>query len=460
MSSALPWIIKYRPKNLSEYVDQEEAKAYLSAWIKEWLKGNIPSKRAVLLNGPPGVGKTALAEAVAGEFGLQIVEMNASDFRRKSDIERVAMIASKARSFDGKPRIILLDEVDGLSAREDLGGVEAIIDVIKATKNPIIMTCNNAYANQLRSLRYLDEVALVDMRELQQRHVLEVLKRICDSEKIFCDDKALKSIHEKNKGDLRACINDLESLGRTYGKVTPELVERLVPYRDRELDPFETLRGIFFAKYAWQAKSAAMHSQLDFDTLIQWINENIPLQLTSIENVFLAYETLSRADVYRGRIIKTGSWDFLSYANDLSTAGLSVVAKREKLKWVKYSFPSMIKLLAETKSARERLMSAASKIAAKAHVSRKTALSEFIPLIRIVYRLDKVKAAFMMKSLGIAPEEATVIVGDQEASELLSMRLSELESLLKKGEKEREGYRPAGRSRESPSKRSGQRTLF
>lgn len=464
MSSYVPWIIKYRPRNLTEYVNQDEAKAFLTAWIKEWLREKTPSKRAVLLHGPPGVGKTALVEAIAGEYKLQVVEMNASDFRRKSDIERVAMLASKTRSIDGKPKIILLDEVDGLSGREDLGGVESIVEVIKNARNPIVMTANNAYANQLRAIRTMDEVVLLELRELGQRDVLKVLSRICESEGIFCDEKALKGIYEKNGGDLRACINDLESVGRTYGKVVPELVERLVPYRDRELDPFETLRGIFFAKYPWQAKSAAMHSQLDFDTLVDWINENIPAQLVGLERIYEAYEVLSRADVYRGRIIKTGSWDLLSYANDMATAGLAVIAKREKLKWVKFGFPEKIRLLSETRYSREKLMSVAGKIASFAHVSRRTALSEYIPLIRAIYKLDKVKAAYLMKSLGVSPDEAAVVVGDQEVRGLLEKKLTELKSLIKKPEKPptkgSKGSTQFDEGRETPSKRSKQRTLF
>lgn len=463
----LPWIVKYRPKNLSEYVNQEEAKSFLSSWIKDWLKGTVPSKRAVLLYGPPGVGKTALAEAIGGEFRLDVVEMNASDFRKKSDIERIALIASKARSFDGKPKIVLIDEVDGLSAKEDLGGVEAIVEVIKDTKNPIIMTANNAYADRLRSIRTLAEVILIELRELHQRDVIEVLKRICESEKLTCEEKALKTIHERNRGDLRSCINDLEAIGRAYGKVTLDITEKLTPYRDRELNPFDTLRSIFFAKYLWQAKSSAMRSELDFDTLMQWINENIPIQLSEPESVYQAYEVLSRADVHRGRIVKSGSWDLLSYANDIATAGIAMVAKREKLRWVKYSFPSTIKALAQTKAPREKLYESAKKIAKQIHVSSKTVTNEYVPLLRIIYSFDKVKATLIMKTLGISPDEAVIIIGDESVRELMERRITELKGLLKKRREERKvtsieeskDYKPVGPETKTPSALSTKRVL-
>jgi hypothetical protein len=124
----------------------------------------------------------------------------------------------------------------------------------------------------------------------------------------------------------------------------------------------------------------------------------------------------------------------------------------------------MIKMLAETKASREKLLSAAEKIARNVHVSRRTALAEFIPLLRVIYRLDRNKAAYIMKSLNISPDEAVVITGEQEARQLLEKKLSELAALAKKQEKtskpESKGYKPAGQSRESSSKHSRQRTLF
>jgi len=116
----IPWIIKYRPKTLSEYVDQDEAKSKLVEWIKRF--PNVENK-AVLLYGPPGVGKTTLVECIARDLGYELLEMNASDFRRMQDIERIAISASDKGGLFGKRRLILLDEVDGINTRSRYRGI-------------------------------------------------------------------------------------------------------------------------------------------------------------------------------------------------------------------------------------------------------------------------------------------------------------------------------------------------
>lgn len=136
----IPWIIRYRPKSLSEYVDQDEAKSKLVEWIKRF--PNVENK-AVLLYGPPGVGKTTLVECIARDLGYELLEMNASDFRRMQDIERIAISASDKGGLFGKRRLVLLDEVDGINTKADIGGLEAVLRLIEVTKVPVIMTAND-----------------------------------------------------------------------------------------------------------------------------------------------------------------------------------------------------------------------------------------------------------------------------------------------------------------------------
>ncbi len=75
--SDLLWVEKYRPKKIEDVTGNDEAKAL----FLEWLKNKRHTKKAVLLYGPAGVGKTTLVQAAARELGFSIIEMNASDTR-------------------------------------------------------------------------------------------------------------------------------------------------------------------------------------------------------------------------------------------------------------------------------------------------------------------------------------------------------------------------------------------
>ncbi|RLG82291.1 MAG: replication factor C large subunit, partial [Thermoprotei archaeon] len=204
MSKRIPWIIKYRPKRLGDVVDQDKAKQEFIAWLKSWISGK-PSKKATLLYGPAGCGKTSLVEAAANEYGFELVEMNASDFRRRQDIERIVGIAARQRSLFARGKIILLDEVDGISATADRGALDAILHLIEVSKHPIVMTANDPWNPRLRPLR--DAAKLIAFNRLTERYVYQVLKRICAAEKLECDDDALKFIAKRSEGDLRSAIN-------------------------------------------------------------------------------------------------------------------------------------------------------------------------------------------------------------------------------------------------------------
>lgn len=179
-------------------------------------------KKAVLLYGPPGVGKTTLVEVLAREFGYDLVEMNASDFRRSKDIERIAILASDKTSLLGKGKIILLDEVDGIHARSDAGGIEAILRLINITKQPIIMTANDPWSQSLKELR--ENAIMVGLKKLGTRDIMKLLKRICEQENIEADEEALRFIVDRSEGDLRSAINDLEAIAEGYGKVDLSLI--------------------------------------------------------------------------------------------------------------------------------------------------------------------------------------------------------------------------------------------
>lgn len=401
--SRVPWVIKYRPRKLSEFVNQEEAVEKIKAWIKGWLSGK-PEKKAALFYGPPGSGKTSIVEALCREYGFQLIEMNASDYRREQDIERVAKLASVQRGLFASRRIILLDEIDGLALTggADAGAIEAILELIEATKNPIIMTANNPWDMVFRPLR--DYSVMIEFKRLSKGEVLEVLRRICVAEKLSCDEKALNFIAEKSEGDLRSAINDLEAVAEGGGKVTEEIAKQLLRARDRILEPFEVVRKIFWSKYVWQAKLSATQTDLDPDTLMEWINENLPRQITDPEDLWRAYEALARADVYRGRVVRTGSWDLLAYVTELMTAGVALAPRNDlksKFRWVKYQFPEKIRLMSQTREARTLRDSIAGIIGEHIHASKAKVLKDVLPYIKIIFENNVEEAAKIAISLNL-----------------------------------------------------------
>src|SRR5881409_2430165 len=140
------WAEKYRPKSLRDVVGNPTAVADLERWARSWEKG-APDRRAVILAGPPGTGKTSAALALARDMGWAVVEMNASDRRNAEAVREVALRGAVTQTFSdsadflttaaGGRKLVVLDEADNLFGRQDTGGIGAIVDTIRQARQPI-----------------------------------------------------------------------------------------------------------------------------------------------------------------------------------------------------------------------------------------------------------------------------------------------------------------------------------
>jgi replication factor C large subunit len=402
------WTVKHRPKSLAEIVGNTEAVGKFVDWIKSWEKG-IPKKRACFLYGPPGIGKTVTVEATAHDFGMEFVEKNASDYRTEEAINRFAGLASQYSSLFGGKRMILLDELDGLTGSSDRGGVKAITDVVKTAHCPVVLTANNAYDPRFTNLRVY--CLLIEFKKLATGEVAKHLKHICEQEGIQADENALKFIAQRSGGDVRSAVNDLQALGQGKKTLAYEDVSWL-GYRDRQENIFNVLRMIIYGKTCASAKQAANMVDVDTDMLFEWIYENVPAHLTDPHDLATAMDALALADVYRGRIRATQDWGFMRYVIDYMTAGVAMARKNTKTSgWIPFKFPQRIQMLSRSKAERAMRLSIGGKIKRKNHISALRASKEIVPYLKIIFKNNENMAAGLAKWLDLDQDMVEYLVG-------------------------------------------------
>ena len=126
MPEVSDWTERHRPTSERHLEGNEVQRRKIRAWLDDW-QNSTPKKKSILLVGPPGVGKTSVARAIAQDLGWNVIELNASDARNAAAIRKAATQGSTHRSLFHDPNakkqrtLILLDEVDHIS-----GGLRAV----------------------------------------------------------------------------------------------------------------------------------------------------------------------------------------------------------------------------------------------------------------------------------------------------------------------------------------------
>ena len=102
MSGASDWTERHRPMSEHQLEGNEVQRRQIREWLVGWGNGN-PKKKGILLVGPPGVGKTTVARAIANDLGWTVIELNASDSRNAAAIRKAATQGSTHRSLFHDP---------------------------------------------------------------------------------------------------------------------------------------------------------------------------------------------------------------------------------------------------------------------------------------------------------------------------------------------------------------------
>ena len=355
---------KYAPNSLKEFAGNPSVVEEVRTWALLFENNKI--QKPLLISGPPGIGKTALAHVLAKEMGWEILELNSSDTRNKNNIEKIVGGATGFSGLFSRFKLILIDEADNFQGNEDRGGIVTITRLIEETKQPMILTANDVWDQKLAPIR--GSCKLIDMRRINKITIKNVLEKIAEEEEILISNEDIEKISENCDGDLRSAIIDLQS------KTTED-------FRNRDKVIFECMKDLFKADTFNSALASFENSTLDHDMIKLWIEQNIPLEYTEPKELVQAYNYMSRADVFDGRIMKRQEWKLLKYSNSIMLTGVALAKDKKSNKYVKHEFPSYLKSMSLTAKKRGVRKGVLKKICEKCHVSISDA-NIFIPLIQ------------------------------------------------------------------------------
>ena len=475
------WTEKYRPNTLKQIVGNRKTVQQLIHWAKQW-ETKTPTKKAVILSGKPGIGKTSCAYALAHDFNWIPIELNTSDARNEQRIKSVATAGAMHQTFNdqgdfvttssGGRKLIILDEADNLYERikgnntsssdlSDRGGKRTIIQTIKETHQPIILIVNDYYQLIKGSGSVLKTQALhLKWYPPFPNEIQQMLKQICIKEDIITDNLVLQQISKQCNGDLRSAVRDIQSLSVNKKHLTTEDIS-VLGSRDRQSIIFDVLKTIFTQQNLDLIRSQTRSVDEDPRSLLFWVAENIPNSYKNPVDRFQAFDAVSHADRYLGRTFRRQYYGFWSYASDAMSLGVAY-SKSRKIFPSKYQFPTILKSKKNKKQCSPAKQNLLEKLSTYHHCSLSKTENMVYPFIQ---KLSKENDQFLLrliKKLDLTDEEVITLLNmkKKEVKNYINKIKNKTEIKAKKQEKNKEAMNQQKPDDESTDQQRNQSLLF
>ena len=355
------WSEKYRPQRLIDLIGNEDARKSFVEWFKKWRKGTKP----LLLVGPPGVGKTTMANLASRDFNFDMISLNASDVRNKKNIQEILEPVLGNQTVLGQP-MIFIDEVDGIHGRSDYGGVEALINILKESTIPIILAANNGSSDKMKKIKKV--VKTIVLRPLPPRLLRLYLNMILEKENAKINPGILIKLISESNGDIRSMLNSSQAL-----------ISGFEPFTERTFESLDIEEGInaFYKSQSIDEARAVLYSmRIDPREKINAFYSSIITSNVSHLEMENFLQVISEADLLYGRIMKTQEWRLLRYLDSIL---LGLYKKDTTIRYSQYNLSWQV--LNRLRWDGSKFKSISKNLSKQLHISSSTFATFYLPYI-------------------------------------------------------------------------------
>jgi len=362
------WSEKYRPQRLIDLIGNEDARKSFVEWFKKWRKGTKP----LLLVGPPGIGKTTMANLASRDFNFDMISLNASDVRNKKNIQEILEPVLGNQTVLGQP-MIFIDEVDGIHGRSDYGGVEALINILKESTIPIILAANNGSSDKMKKIKKV--VKTIVLRPLPPRLLRLYLNMILEKENAKINPGILIKLISESNGDIRSMLNSSQAL-----------ISGFEPFTERTFESLDIEEGInaFYKSQSIDEARAVLYSmRIDPREKINAFYSSIITSSISHLEMENFLQVISEADLLYGRIMKTQEWRLLRYLDSIL---LGLYKKDTTIRYSQYNLSWQV--LNRLRWDGSKFKSISKNLSKQLHISSSTFATFYLPYILFCMKND------------------------------------------------------------------------